>query len=978
MYRLQTLGGLDLRRDDGSRAASILTHPKRVALLVYLAVARPGSLYRRDSLLGLFWPELDEERARAALRKAVHLLRQSLGQEAIVRQGDDELGVDGDVVWCDAVAAASALAAGRWEEALDLYGGPFLDGLFVDDAPEFEHWLDATRTRLGQGMFEAACRLAEGAETAGDVFTASSWARRAVALLPYDEHGLRLLLRLLDRLGDRAGAVEAYEAFAARFAQEFDEEPASETQALIASIRRPEPPAAPPPTLEATPVRAAPVAPPLSGPAEPGSERAVGREPDRPGSAFPRPRVRPKSLALAAAAALLVTTGWFAVYRSAAPTVAGDDVAVFPFSVRGSPDLEHLGEGMTTLLSTNLNAIGEVRSLDASLLLRTIDAEGAPLGPVQARSMAERLGARFYVTGSVLELGGEIRLSATLYDRRQPGQPQDAVVQGARDDLFTLVDQLTARLVAAHVTDPALSLARVGALTTHSLPALNAWLRGEREYRAGRYHAATDLFTAATHADTTFALAFYRLVSARRWSKASGADAALAKAMRYVDRLPERERQLVRAFSHLQVGQAMEAERLYRTVLATYPDDIEAWEGIGEVLYHWKPMVGGAVATAREAFERVVALEPTHAGALEHLARIAGAQGDAARMREIAGRVAGLDPEAATIPLLALAGRLREPESRERLRRSDAHTLVQTAALLAAYAGDLTTASLVAAELVATDRYNHLPTGTLRVDVARGSGFIVLAGLELAGGRVRAARERLAEARALQPAAALEMEAMIAAFTRAAPSAELDALHHAVATTPVGPVGTPLTLGHDVRRALARPRRELMIALLDARRGDLDGARMQADSLAALAALRPDRASAEDNGARIIRAWVEFEAGRYDEALSVLGEPRMESLLPTAASYPVLLERLLRAELLRALDRPADALDWYASFPDGSGYDYPFTAIAWLRRAEILDRLGRRDEAAHYYGRFAAMWKDADTEYTQLVEHARARAARRR
>ncbi len=79
MIELRTLGALELRGADGFEFRPILQQPKRLALLVYLAVATPRRFHRRDTLLGIFWPELDAEHARPALRRALYFLRRSLG-----------------------------------------------------------------------------------------------------------------------------------------------------------------------------------------------------------------------------------------------------------------------------------------------------------------------------------------------------------------------------------------------------------------------------------------------------------------------------------------------------------------------------------------------------------------------------------------------------------------------------------------------------------------------------------------------------------------------------------------------------------------------------------------------------------------------------------------------------------------------------------------------------------------------------------
>src|ERR1051325_4415557 len=103
MIRLRTLGALDLRDADGHECRGVLSQPKRVALLIYLALASSGSRQRRDTLLALFWPELDQEHARNALSQAVHFLRRSLGEHTVIVGNGDELGLAKDALWCDAV-----------------------------------------------------------------------------------------------------------------------------------------------------------------------------------------------------------------------------------------------------------------------------------------------------------------------------------------------------------------------------------------------------------------------------------------------------------------------------------------------------------------------------------------------------------------------------------------------------------------------------------------------------------------------------------------------------------------------------------------------------------------------------------------------------------------------------------------------------------------------------------------------------------
>lgn len=241
-----------MKRD--GRSAASLAQPKRLALLAYLAITR--TVHRRDELLALFWPDLDAERARLALRQAVHFLRDALGPGVISGRSGEELAIGEGQLRCDATELEKAIAAGRLADALDLYRGDLLASFHARDvAPEFEQWLDGERRRLRGRAAKAAWTLAAQAELAGNGVEAAHWARQAVQLAPDDEASVRRFISLLDRLGDRAGALRAHDEFARRLRADFDVEPAAETRALINAIRTREPAPAPtPPRISESPV----------------------------------------------------------------------------------------------------------------------------------------------------------------------------------------------------------------------------------------------------------------------------------------------------------------------------------------------------------------------------------------------------------------------------------------------------------------------------------------------------------------------------------------------------------------------------------------------------------------------------------------------------------------------------------------------------------------------------------------------------
>jgi serine/threonine-protein kinase len=239
VIHLRTLGGSDLA-DTGGRGElhAILVQPKRFGLLVYLALASSHRFRRRDTLVTLFWPELDQEHARGALRQALRFLRGELGPGVLTSRGEEEVGVNREALSCDATEFEGACQSADWKRALELYVGDLLAGVHLPEtSPEFDRWLENERGRLRRLAATAAWSLAGLAEQAGDLITAAPWARRAVELSPDDEAGVRRLMRILDRKGDRAGALNVHETFRLRLAAEYDAVPAPETQALLESIR---------------------------------------------------------------------------------------------------------------------------------------------------------------------------------------------------------------------------------------------------------------------------------------------------------------------------------------------------------------------------------------------------------------------------------------------------------------------------------------------------------------------------------------------------------------------------------------------------------------------------------------------------------------------------------------------------------------------------------------------------------------------
>ncbi len=242
----------------GERALTFSTR-KALALLVYLAVE--GGTHTRKTLSEAFWPELDAEHGRAALRATLLELRKFLerchgpGEWAHLLIERDTLGIEqGSSLILDLrlVEAASkqvgrgveplagqvreALLA-QLEQATRLARGPFLAGFTLRDAQFFDDWTRQHREywhlRIHQ-LFDALSRLYE---RAGDAERASETVSRWLSFDPLNEEGYRRLMRLRFSQGDRAGALRAYANGRAVLADQLQVEPEPETVALAKRIR---------------------------------------------------------------------------------------------------------------------------------------------------------------------------------------------------------------------------------------------------------------------------------------------------------------------------------------------------------------------------------------------------------------------------------------------------------------------------------------------------------------------------------------------------------------------------------------------------------------------------------------------------------------------------------------------------------------------------------------------------------------------
>jgi TolB-like protein len=315
---------------------------------------------------------------------------------------------------------------------------------------------------------------------------------------------------------------------------------------------------------------------------------------------------------------VVIVGGWAIMQRlaSPAPAVSPTRLAVLPFSTSGTSNIGYLADGMVDLLSRNLNGAGDLRTIDPGMVLTATSRAGVrALDAEKGRALARRLGAGLYVLGSAHAVGGRLRIQAELYSDADTaeGALARATAEGDTTQLFQLVDHLSADLLAGRGRGLSSRLMQSAALTTHSLEALKAYLKGEQNLRGGegQFDSAIAGFQRAVAEDSTFALAYYRLGVAAGWAERPGISGpATQRALVLGARLDDRDRRLLSAFAAFQRGAADDAEQQYRAILRDYPDDLEAEFQLANLLQHYNPPRGRPIAEAKEPFDHVLAQDP--------------------------------------------------------------------------------------------------------------------------------------------------------------------------------------------------------------------------------------------------------------------------------------------------------------------------------------------------------------------------------
>lgn len=910
--RLLLLGPVELRVARGTEARGVLTQPKRLALLVYLALCPPGAFLRRDHILTLFWPDLDQERARAALRDSLYHVRRVIGADAIETRGSEEVRANPVLVSTDVSDFIAAAGRGDNSTAATLYRADLLHGFHLAGAPAFDEWLETERTRLRALAHTVLSSLAESALAAGDDATAAAWYRHALDTSPFDEALVFGLMEALEQSGSASDALLETNRFAARLEKDLGVQPTATFGRRVALLKE---------RMHATSAvrayRTAPNPPAASGSLETATAPAHITAP-----AIVRALPRRHWRRTAALASVLVVVAAIAAARfglnpapRAGPT---QQIVITPFTVHGDQRIEYLREGMVDLLAAKFDGAPGIHVIDPKAMLENLprprDVNALDVG----RGLARRFGAQHFITGTVVQGGEALQISATLYDARGAVLARSDRVAANESFLFAAIDDLARELLAGLLKKSEAPLAQLAALTTSSYPAVQKYLQGEQHFRAGAYVEAVTAFQGAIAQDSMFALAHYRLSSAADWAgKVEIAEQAARTAMHLRERLPKEPAALVYARWEYWFNDAARADEIYRELTAVRPTDIEAWFEQGEVAFHAGPWMGKSMTDAEPAFRRVLALDSAHIGAMMHLARVAALGHRVGTLDTLLRKASQIDPHhERTLEIRALrAGAMNDVKTMDSVIQrltffDNGNAINADAERVAVYTGNLGFAERIA----------RLGAGAGRAKPERMIGLQSLAHLLAGQSRWTEAKQQIEILAGLDAAIASQLRANLTAlpFVHASPADVARAQTDLIAHPPVaanetqgnGSAGGP----HHFERAWYDYQLGMLAAIARDPKADdyvaLLRRKNPADSTSDVNAFRRSLAGSLDAHIRAVK-------GDSAGALRVLEESWMPARKPLmigwAWTHANATDRLFRATLLAQAGRNQDALRWCAA-----------------------------------------------------------------
>ena len=340
--------------------------------------------------------------------------------------------------------------------------------------------------------------------------------------------------------------------------------------------------------------------------------------------ALTRPASNRRVVAAVASLAALAAIAAAVLIPRTKPVITPSATAIAvlpPTPVTTDSALTRLGRELAITVSTNLDGVGGIHVTDALSVLANVNAGRPTPALEQARALGKRLGATSIVRGTLIRAGDSVRVDVALHPTVCGVGGCDAplataVATAPIEDVTTLTDRITWALLRAVWQREGAPTPSLASVTTRSIPALRAFLEGERAIVEGRWRAAPAAYERAFNEDTTFVLAYWRYATARSYYSLPIDSAIRAKYRANVGRFAARDSLLIVA---AMANGLVERYERTKTAAERFPDYWNAWWTLSESLTHEAPLFGTTSRDLHAALDHTLSLNPRMTSAWSHL-----------------------------------------------------------------------------------------------------------------------------------------------------------------------------------------------------------------------------------------------------------------------------------------------------------------------------------------------------------------------
>lgn len=459
--RLCLFGSFAISRSDGEVLPTL--GKKAQALVAYIALS-PERHETRERLAALLWGEGIDEHARHSLRQCLLSLRRALGDDydKMLQAEGEVISLNTDFVEVD-VHEFERLSIGNTAEDLEtaqaLYTGDLLVGLRTR-AAAFDDWLDIEARRLHHMAADTLSRLVTLHLEQNNNEKALAVAQELVNFDPSREEGHRLLMQLYAASGQRAAALRQYKICEAALLRELDVEPDPETRALFEQIKSED-------NVDIS----------LGSSAVPDGSETKAKIAVTPWLS--------RRIAVAVVGALLIVAG--VAYWGLGPS--GEKKGLFPWTGSAglaiperpsiailpfedlNPDSGNSAfvDGLTEGITSALSMVSDIFVIARNTALTYRDKS------ISAHQVADELGVRYVLDGSVQSSGERVRVAVHLMDTKQGNQVWAELYDRQMGDAFALQDEVILEVITAlQVTMTEGEQDRVSLI--HGTDNLQAWM----------------------------------------------------------------------------------------------------------------------------------------------------------------------------------------------------------------------------------------------------------------------------------------------------------------------------------------------------------------------------------------------------------------------------------------------------------------------------------------------------------------------